>query len=118
MKPLLTFLTLFLMFGGVASAKPINFKCESNSNGDQYLIINLEKKITYFNGREYEETYLTEEFLTSKLILDSATGESISITLNRFSGQLDVWFYKTKEFSSVDLIKSYKAFCKIIKKII
>ena len=118
MKKLLIILTLFLMISEVATAEPINFKCESNSNGDQYLIINLEKKITHFNGREYKLTYITEEFLTSKLILDSTTGQSIGIVLNRFSGQLNVNFFKTKEISYHDPIKSYKAFCKIIKKII
>jgi hypothetical protein len=90
-KPLLTFLTLFLMFSGVASAEKVNFVCKNINDReiDFALIIDLKGKTITRDGTKYiiNSMNKTKIFASKKYKLENITGE-IVLTFDRVIGKL------------------------------
>ena len=91
MKPILTFLTLFLMLGGVASAEKVNFVCKNINNREQDLsfIIDLKSKIMIKDETNYKINSInkTKIFASKEYKLDNIDAEII-LTFDRALGNL------------------------------
>ena len=85
-KYLLTFLTLFLMLGGVASAEKVNFVCKNINNREQDLavIIDFKGATLTKDGTKYIINSMNETkiFASRNYKYDNITGE-IVLTFDR-----------------------------------
>ena len=91
MKPLLTFLTLFLMLGGVAGAEEVNFVCKNKNNMEReyILAIDLKNKIMIRAGEEYKITSETNDAIVATRINNTHNvNYEPNLIIDRFSGDL------------------------------